>query len=125
VAQTPPSTWKTWFANAFAVEKPGEIDPSPRQREIVDRLCGEVARRGLAGPAIMALEMSRPLNMLGASALHMLQPIIATMFDAEAAREFARFLEHRGSIDFLCERIEHLAREADGETNRPRDEEAK
>jgi hypothetical protein len=125
VAQTPPSTWKTWFANAFAVEKPGDIDPTPAQREIIDKLCREVVRRGLAGPAAMALEMSRPLNMLGASALHMLQPIIATMFDAEAAREFAVFLQHRGSIDFLCARIEHLTREADGQTKRPRDEETK
>lgn len=104
-------TLKSWFANAFAVEKPGAIDPTSAQREIVDRLCKEVVRRGLTTPALMALEMSRPLNVLGASALHILQPIITTVADGESARQFAAFLEHRGSIDFLCARIEHWAGE--------------
>jgi hypothetical protein len=111
VARTPRSTWKAWFANAFAVEKPGSIDPTPAQREIVDKLCREIVRRGLTTPATMALEMSRPLNVLGASALHVLQPIIATILNGEAASEFATFLEHRGSIDFLCARIEHFEKE--------------
>lgn len=106
------STWKAWFAHAFAVEKPGEIAPTPEQCEIVDRLCREVVRRGLSTPALMALEMSRPLNVLGASALHMLQPIIATVMNGQAAKEFALFLEHRGSIDFLCARIEHFESES-------------
>ena len=118
------TTWKSWFANAFAVERPGDIDPTPAQREIVDRLCHEVVRRGLAGPATMALEMSRPLNVLGASALHVLQPIIATVVDGESSKEFAMFLEHRGSIEFLCARIEHF-QAAGEETKRQKDEEAK
>jgi hypothetical protein len=111
VTQTPRPNWKAWFANAFVVEKPGSIDPTPVQREIVDKLCQEVVRRGLGTPATMALEMSRPLNVLGASALHILQPIIATIMNGQAAKEFATFLEHRGSIDFLCARIEDFERE--------------
>jgi hypothetical protein len=94
------------------VEKPGDFDPTPEQREVVDRLCREVVRRGLSTPATMALEMSRPLNMLGASALHMLEPIIGTVMNAEAAKQFAGFLEHRGSIDYLCQRIDFFERES-------------
>lgn len=114
------STWKAWFAHAFAVEKPGEFAPTPEQCEIVDRLCREVVKRGLSTPATMALEMSRPLNMLGASAMHMLQPIIATVMNGESAKQFANFLEHRGSIDHLCARIDLFETEsrrnsADGE----------
>ena len=101
-------TWKSWFAHAFAVERPEDIDPSPLQREIVDRLCMEVVRRGLATPALMALEMSRPLNAFSASAMHLLQPAIAAVMDTRSYEQFALFLEHRGSIDFLCARIEHF-----------------
>jgi hypothetical protein len=112
-------SWRAWFANAFAVEKPGAIDPTPRQREIVDQLCREVVRRGVSGPALMALEMSRPLNVLGASALHVLQPIMAALVNGEASKELATFLEHRGSIDFLCARIEYFSGKAESANRRP------
>ena len=121
-------TWKSWFAHAFAVEKPEDIDPSPQQREIVDRLCREIVRRGLATPALMTLEMSRPLNAFSASAMHLLQPIIAAVMDTRAYEQFAKFLEHRGSIDFICARIEHLQADIQvpgdqpAQTERPRDE---
>ena len=121
--------WKAWFAHAFAVEKPEDIDPSPPQQEIVDRLCREIVRRGLATPALMALEMSRPLNMLSASAMHLLQPIIAVVTDTRSYEQFALFLEHRGSIEYLCKRIEHHQQENSSpktqETERRRDEETK
>ena len=123
--------WKSWFAHAFAVEKPGDIEPTPAQIAIVDRLCSEIVRRGMATPALMALEMSRPLNMLSASAMHLLQPIIAVVTDTRSYEAFAQFLEHRGSIEFLCARIEHFqahgsgASETGGETKRRRDEETK
>lgn len=100
--------WKAWFAHAFAVDKPEAIDPTPQQREIIDRLCKEVARRELGMPALLALRMSQPLNVLAASALHILQPIISALLNPESITQFALFLEHRGSIDYLCKRIEHF-----------------
>lgn len=103
--------WKGWLSHAFAVEKPGDIDPSPHQREIVDRLCKEVARRQMATPALLALEMSRPLNGLSAATMHMFQPIIAAVMSTDSYEQFALFLEHRGSIDYLCQRIEHFEKE--------------
>jgi len=103
---------KGWFAHAFAVDKPQALEPTPEQREIVDRLCAEVVRRRLATPALMALEMSRPLNTFGAAALHMFQPIIGAVMNPAAIEQFARLLEHRGSIDFLCQRIEHFQKES-------------
>jgi hypothetical protein len=103
-------TWKAWVAHAFHVERADDLDPSPHQREIIDRLCREVARRRMATPALMALEMSRPLNGLSAAAMHMLQPILAVVATTDSYVEFAKFLEHRGSIDYLCGRIAHFDR---------------
>ncbi len=103
---------REWFAHAFAVDKPEDIDPTPTQREVVDRLCSEVVRRGLTTPASVALEMSRPLNGLSAAAMHMFQPIISAIMTTNAYDQFALFLEHRGSIDYLLRRIEHFEREA-------------
>ena len=101
-------SWKSWFGHAFAIEKAKDIDPTPQQREIIDRLCAEVVRRRMATPALMALEMSRPLNGISAATMHLFQPVISAVMNAASYEQFALFLEHRGSIDYLCRRIEHF-----------------
>lgn len=66
-------------------------------------------------PALMALEMSRPLNRLTAAAMHMLQPMVSAVMTSESFEEFARFLEHAGSIDYLCEVLERQEADRSGE----------
>ncbi len=97
-----------WLKHAFAVEHPGPFEPTEAQRPVVERVCGEVVRRGLTTPAIMALEMSRPLNFVGSQALHFFSPLISALTDAQGHKQFAEFLEHRGSIEYLCRRMEQL-----------------
>lgn len=101
-----------WFKHAFAVEKPGPVEPTPAQAAIVDRLCREVVRRRLTTPALVTLEMSRPLNFVTAQAIHFFDPLIKSISDANGHREFAGFLEQRGSIDYITGRIEELETEA-------------
>lgn len=56
----------------------------------------------------MALEMARPLNHLSAQVLTFFQPFIAIVGDATAYEQFTAFLEQRGSVDYISERIEAL-----------------
>ena len=97
-----------WLKHAFAVDPPGPAEPTDAQRPVVERICREVVRRHLTTPALLFLEMSRPLNNVGAHLLHFFTPVLSVFADAAQLREFARFLERRGSIDFLCRRIEDL-----------------
>jgi hypothetical protein len=99
---------KGWLKHAFAVEPPGPAKPTPPQAEVAEKLCVEVVRRHLSTPALTFLEMSRPLNFIGAQAMHFFAPLIDALTDAEGHRHFATFLEQRGSIDYLCQRIEEL-----------------
>ena len=56
--------------------------------------------------------MSRPLNFLAANAvLHFFSPILSALLTGDEHKRFAEFLERRGSIDFLCRRIEQLQRQ--------------
>ena len=96
--------------NAFAVDKPGSAEPNERQAEICDVVCRAVIRRGMLVPALMALEMSRPLNFVASQALHFFHPIIAVILDGPTIEEFATFLEQRGSVEYLCQRLEHWDR---------------
>lgn len=103
---------KEWFRHAFAVDE-GPLEPTPEQRAVADRLCREVVRRRLTTPALAFLEMSRPMNFLGSQALQFFMPLINALTVAEGPRHFAEFLEHRGSIEYLCRRIEELEAQAE------------
>ena len=80
------------------------------QMELVDIVCKAVVRRGMIVPALMALEMSRPLNFVASQAMHFFRPIVSVVLDGPSIAEFATFLEHRGSVEYLCQRLEYWDR---------------
>ena len=97
-----------WLKHAFAVDPLGPIEPTPEQREAVRRICREIVRRRLTTPALAFLEMSRPLNYVGAQAMHFFRPFVSAFTTTGQYQHFAAFLEHRGSIDYLCSELERL-----------------
>ena len=98
---------KDKMRHAFAVEKMEEIDPTEYQKQVVDKVCRAVVRRRMTVPALMALEMSRPLNFLASQVIHFFRPIIAVVLDTAGIEAFANFLEHRGSVEYLARRIDY------------------
>lgn len=117
---------KDFFRNAFALDDGKPCEPTPAQRAVLERLAGEVAKRRLTGPAIAFLEMSRPLNGLGAAVIQFFTPVAATLANPESLREFAEFLEKRGSVDYLCRMLEEAetARAGGGGEGSPGDDDA-
>jgi len=102
-----------WFKHAFALDPTEAVVPSDVQRAVVDRMALEIVRRRLTTPALLALEACSPLNFISAQALHYFQPMISSFGDVHAYDEFARFIEQRGSVDYIRERIESLERECE------------
>lgn len=100
-----------WLKHAFAVDTSGPFVPTVEQGKIVDRLCREIVRRRLTTPAVLYLEMSRPLGFLAAQAIHFFTPLIAALTDAQGYRHFAEMLEQRKSVDYILERLEAIDRE--------------
>ena len=78
-----------WLKHAFAVDPPGPAQPTQAQALIVERVCREVVKRQLTTPAIMALEMARPLNHLSAQVLTFFQPFIAIAGDLTVLMTFS------------------------------------
>jgi hypothetical protein len=106
--------WRDRVKSAFAVEPPGEAQPTADQQPAVDWICKQIAKRRLTTPGLIALEMCRPLNYVGAQAMHMLQPAIwalATQSGHDHYVHLAAFLEKRGSMEYLMRRIEHFEHE--------------
>ncbi len=100
-----------WLRHAFAVDPPGPAEPNEAQARIIERVCREIVRRRLTTPAMMALEMGRPLNHLSAQVLTFFQPFVAIAGDATAYEQFTVFLEQRGALDYIGARIEALEAE--------------
>ena len=99
---------REWLRNAFAIDR--GFSPTEEELQLAERLCREIVRRELVLPALAFLEMSRPLNSLGAQAVHFFTPVLSTLFDGQQCRRMAEFLERRGSIDWLCAKLEELNR---------------
>jgi len=97
---------KSALRHAFAIDPEGPSEPTEEQARIVDRLCREIARRRLTAPALLYLEISRPLNYVGSQFLHFIRPILGVMLDTRSLEHFASFLEKRGSVATLVARLE-------------------
>jgi len=94
--------------HAFAVQKPADLIVDERTGKTIDSICREIIRREMVVPTLMMLEMSRPLNFLGSQALHFFQPFGTVLVDPGAWDAFAVFLEQRGSVEYLIQRLEDL-----------------
>jgi len=101
---------KKWLAHAFAVERPEDFAPTVEQQQIADRICREIIRRDMVTLAILTLETCRPLNYIGSQAIHFFTPLLSVLVDPRAQKIFADFLEQRGSIEWLCQRLEFLSK---------------
>ena len=100
-----------WLKHAFAIDSPDQIEPNETQRALVEKVCAEVVRRRLTTPALLMLEMSRPLNYVSAQFLHFLKPIATVIVDTSEYEHLTLFLEQRGSIDYVCRRLDALQAE--------------
>lgn len=108
-----------WLRHAFAVEAADTFEATPEERAAADKLLRALVRRGLGTPALLMLECSRPLNFVASQFLLFVGPVAELIFDRAAYRTFIGLLERRGSVEYLCRRLEALLQEppaADGPT---------
>ncbi|MBT5365950.1 MAG: hypothetical protein HOI88_00325 [Phycisphaerae bacterium] len=111
---------KGWFKKAFHVDSDESIEPNEKQKNALDMLCRGIIRRGLTTPAIIGVEMGRPLNFLGSQTMHFFTPLISAFVPTESWSAVAEFLEHRGSVDWIRNRIEELENEMDTTKEKPK-----
>ncbi len=100
--------------HAFAVDPPGPAEPTAAQREVAEWLCRQAVDRQLALPAHLCLEMGRPLSFVGSQAMHFTHPLVwAVTPDRTSAKykHLAEFLERRGAVEWILNRIDELENE--------------
>ena len=72
---------------------------------LVAKVATMVVRRQLASPAIMVLEVGRPLNFVASQFLAFLGPFATMLLNEQEYRRFTQILEHREGVDVLVDAI--------------------
>ena len=110
---------KDALKTAFEVDR-SEFCPTQRQRIIVDAIARKIVRHGMGTVAILFLESFRPMNYVASQGLVFLEPILKGTLFGDDYTEFYRMLEHRGSVDYIVERIEFYIKSTDQRRRRKR-----
>ena len=87
----------------------GEWDEDLSDEEterLLDRAAAEIRRRRLETPAIMALELHKPLANVGANALVVFAPFAVPFFGFDGVRDTSRLLRKNGNVEKLIQRLE-------------------
>lgn len=84
--------------------------------DLLNRAADAVVRRRLEAPAVLFLELHRPLSFLSSQALIVVSPFLAGFFGAENVLRIAKLLEDPRNVERLMDRIEEAAagRQRDG-----------
>jgi hypothetical protein len=82
-----------------------------RRQQIIDRIANRIAGLGMTAPAVLFLEMNKPLAFLGAQLLFAAQPFLSMTFDQADLRDFAEIIEDGTGVDQLIARLESLRTE--------------
>ena len=77
-----------------------------RRQQLIDRVADRIAQMGYIAPAILFLEMNKPLAFLGAQALLVAQPFLDVGMSRADVNDLASILEDRTGIDDLITRLE-------------------
>jgi hypothetical protein len=77
-----------------------------RRQQLIEQLACRAAQMRMAAPAILFLEMHKPLAFLGAQMLWAAQPLLSLWLNQADVRDIALLLEDRVSVEQLIERLE-------------------
>ncbi|HZO90709.1 MAG TPA: hypothetical protein VFB38_20440 [Chthonomonadaceae bacterium] len=83
--------------------------PEAERDQLIERLAQQVARRRLHGPAVLLLEMHKPLTFLASQSLLLGSGFLAPLFGPQNIQRYSKLLESRENIERLIRRIEELA----------------
>lgn len=89
---------------------------APPNPAILTRVARKIVDRGMMVPAILALEMMKPLAFIGSQTMVFFGPILTAFVRAETYYELTELLEDYHNVEFLVCEIERLDREAKGKS---------
>src|SRR5216683_8117952 len=82
---------------------------SEERDAIINRIAGGIVRRRMETPAILFLEMHKPLSFIASQSLVATSPFIAPFIGIQNVQTASKLLADRNNVEILISRIEELA----------------
>ena len=101
--------------NKFQAPNPNPI--SDLDLDFIRRIANRIHKSGLITPAVLFLEMSKPLALLGSHTMIFFGPIITAFINAEGYYRAAEIFEDPENVEKLITVIELLEKEATNKTH--------
>ena len=96
-----------------------ESIPESEITSAIESIARRVVKRRLETPAILLLELHRPVSFLAGQALVVGAPFLGPIFGLDAVGQFGAIFNDRSNLDKLIQRIDELAASR-GESAPPR-----
>ncbi len=84
------------------MEKTGD----ERNQELIEHLARRLDRWGLTSPAIVLLEVTKPLSFIASQGLLLCEPLLSFLYEGPRIADYADLLADREKIDRLVTRLE-------------------
>ena len=91
-----------------------------QSEHLIEHLAEQISRWRLNVPAILLLQVTRPLGFIASQGLLLCQPLLSFVYDAPRVADYAELLADRASMDRLVARLEETER-AQGSGDKGRD----
>ena len=104
-----------------------DVEITDEERDgIIEKWAQKVVGRGLEMPAVLFLEMHKPLSFIASQGLIVTMPFLGAFVGPEKVAKYSKLLEDRQNIERLVQRIEELSAEKaeDRKTRKGRKNEA-
>ncbi len=85
-----------------------------QEEELLKRAASTIERRKLTTPAIMFLEMHKPLAFIGANAAVAFSPFLVPVLGFDTVNDYSRLLKKPQNVERLLQRLERKPAEVTG-----------
>ena len=83
----------------------------------IERIAKRIYDTGFITPAVFALEMVKPLALLGSHTMIFFGPIVSAFIKADGYYKAAELFEELANVELLIRRLEQFEREDKKQTN--------
>lgn len=103
-SKTKLSMFRAGLAHAFSLDS--QKKPlSPEEDAILEKIAGLIAKKGMTAPAIVFLEMHRPLNFLGGQMMHFLSPFMDMVYKGDEMERLAEILNLEAGFEEFINKL--------------------
>lgn len=85
-----------------------ELSPEERDR-LIGELASRVVQRGMVAPAVLFLEMHKPLAFIAGQSMLVASPFLSPIIGLANVRKYSCLFGSRENVELLIQRIEEMS----------------